>query len=57
LACRTQEKIAEAENVSSGTVGTMATEFLNIGNLAENEKATSSHATEFEVPVSRHGRN
>ena len=29
----------------------MATEFLNIGRLAENEKAAASHATDFVVPL------
>ena len=34
--CKTQEEIAETENVASGTIGEMATEFLDFGNFADS---------------------
>jgi len=29
----------------------MATEFLDFGRLAENEKAAALHATDFDIPL------
>jgi hypothetical protein len=42
ILCKTQEEIAETENVASGTIGEMATKFLDFGNLADSEKASIS---------------
>jgi hypothetical protein len=36
ILCKTQEEIAETENVASGTIGEMATEFLDFGNFADS---------------------
>jgi hypothetical protein len=42
ILCKTQEEIAETENVASGTIGEMATKFLDFGKLADSEKASIS---------------
>jgi len=51
LACYTQEEIAGREGVDDSTISLMAKEFLNFGNIAENQKASASHATDFEIPL------
>jgi hypothetical protein len=38
MACHTQEEIAAAEDVASGTIGEMAKSFLEIGKLAKNDR-------------------
>ena len=51
LACRTQEEIAEAENVARTLITGMADDFVNFGNLADSDKAAASHATDFDIPL------
>jgi hypothetical protein len=51
MACHTQEEIAAAEDVASGTIGEMAKSFLEIGKLAKNEKAAADHAVDFDPPI------
>jgi hypothetical protein len=51
LACYTQEEIAQQENIDRTVISDLTKDFVEIGNLAENHKADSSHATDFDRPL------
>jgi C4-dicarboxylate-specific signal transduction histidine kinase len=51
MACHTQEEIAERENIERSTLANIAAEFVQIGKLAEKDKAAASHATDFDPPL------
>lgn len=52
LACYSQEEIAAAVDVSSGTIANKIEDFLNFGNIAKNEKTLANHEEqEFQVPL------
>lgn len=51
LSCHTQQEIADAVNLERSTVANMTAEFVQNGNLAEKDKASANHATDFDPPI------
>jgi hypothetical protein len=48
MACHTQEEIAEHENIHKDCVSEIC---RNLADMPEYDKAASSHATDFVVPI------
>ncbi len=48
MACKTQEEIAEAENMSQPQLSEIIKN-IGFGNIADSDKAAASHATDFDV--------
>lgn len=52
MACHSQEEIAEVVGIASGTVANKFNDFLNLSNLAKNEKTNADHEdSDFQIPL------